>query len=442
MFKPVQEQMKLLRKGAVEIIQEEDLIKKLERSRIENKPLRVKAGFDPTAPDIHLGHTVLLRKMKHFQELGHEVVFLIGDFTGLIGDPTGRSATRPAMTREEINKNAETYKQQVFKILDPEKTVIDFNSRWLGKLTSFEVMKLTSKYTVARILERDDFTKRFKAGLPIYVHELLYPLMQAYDSVALQADVELGGTDQKFNLLVGREIQQEYGQEPQVVLTMPLLEGLDGVEKMSKSLGNYVGINEPPEEMFGKLMSISDELMFRYYELLTDVETEQIESWKREAREGKLNPRDLKAQLARIIVADFWGEELARKAADEFDRIFKHKDLPSEMEEKVIELKAGGGTEPSASGEAPGSEQAAKTAGQVEWQQPGPTVATVGLVDVLVNLGIVPSRGEAKRLIRQGGVYLDGQRIDDIDYRLDGSKPEQILKIGKRKFYRLKFIMK
>ncbi|MBP6059282.1 MAG: tyrosine--tRNA ligase [Candidatus Saccharicenans sp.] len=442
MFKPVEEQMKLLRKGAVEIIQEEDLIKKLERSRIENKPLRVKAGFDPTAPDIHLGHTVLLRKMKHFQELGHEVVFLIGDFTGLIGDPTGRSATRPAMTREEINKNAETYKQQVFKILDPEKTVIDFNSRWLGELTSFEVMKLTSKYTVARILERDDFTKRFKAGLPIYVHELLYPLMQAYDSVALQADVELGGTDQKFNLLVGREIQQEYGQEPQVVLTMPLLEGLDGVEKMSKSLGNYVGINEPPEEMFGKLMSISDELMFRYYELLTDVETEQIESWKREAREGKLNPRDLKAQLARIIVADFWGEELARKAADEFDRIFKHKDLPSEMEEKVIELKAGGGTEPSASGEAPGSEQVAKTAGQVEWQQPGPTVPTVGLVDVLVNLGIVPSRGEAKRLIRQGGVYLDGQRIDDIDYRLDGSKPEQILKIGKRKFYRLKFVLK
>ena len=442
MFKPVEEQMKLLRKGAVEIIQEEDLIKKLERSRKENKPLRVKAGFDPTAPDIHLGHTVLLRKMKHFQELGHEVIFLIGDFTGLIGDPTGRSATRPAMTREEINKNAETYKQQVFKILDPEKTVIDFNSRWLGELTSFEIIKLTSKYTVARILERDDFTKRFKAGLPIYVHELLYPLMQAYDSVALQADVELGGTDQKFNLLVGREIQQEYGQEPQVVLTMPLLEGLDGVEKMSKSLGNYVGINEPPEEMFGKLMSISDELMFRYYELLTDVETEQIESWKREAREGKLNPRDLKAQLARMIVADFWGEELARKAAEEFDRIFKHKDLPSEMEEKVIELKAGGGTEPSASGEAPGSEQVAKTAGQVEWQQPGPTVPTVGLVDVLVNLGIVPSRGEAKRLIRQGGVYLDGQRIDDIDYRLDGSKPEQILKIGKRKFYRLKFVLK
>ena len=433
MFKPVEEQMKLLKKGAVDIIQEEDLRKKLEKSRKENKPLKVKAGFDPTAPDIHLGHTVLLRKMKHFQELGHEVIFLIGDFTGLIGDPSGRSATRPAMTREEINKNAETYKQQVFKILDPEKTIIDFNSRWLGKLTSFEIIKLTSKYTVARILERDDFTKRFKAGLPISVHELLYPLMQAYDSVALQADVELGGTDQTFNLLVGREIQREYGQEPQVVLTVPLLEGLDGVEKMSKSLGNYVGINEPPGEMFGKLMSISDELMFRYYELLTDVETEQIEKRQKEAKEGKVNPRDLKAQLAKMIVADFWGDERARMAGEEFDRIFKHKDLPSEIEEKVIELSADGGTEPFASGEA------TKKAGQVEWQEPG---ATVGLVDVLTNLGIVPSRGEAKRLIRQGGVYLDGQRIDDLEHRLDGSKPEQILKIGKRKFYRLKFIMK
>jgi len=437
MFKPVEEQMKLLKKGAVEIIQEEDLIRKLERSRKENKPLRVKAGFDPTAPDIHLGHTVLLRKMKHFQELGHEVIFLIGDFTGLIGDPSGRSATRPAMTREEINKNAETYKQQVFKILDPEKTIIDFNSRWLGKLTSFEIIKLTSKYTVARILERDDFTKRFKAGLPISVHELLYPLMQAYDSVALQADVELGGTDQTFNLLVGREIQREYGQEPQVVLTVPLLEGLDGVEKMSKSLGNYVGINEPPEEMFGKLMSISDELMFRYYELLTDIETEQIEKWQKEAKEGKVNPRDLKAQLAKMIVADFWGDERARMAAEEFDRIFKHKDLPSEIEEKVIELSVQSGNEASTSAERLESGESARETAQSGQQQP-----TVRLIDVLVNLGIVPSRGEAKRLIRQGGVYLDGQRIDDLEHRLDGSKPEQILKIGKRKFYRLKLVLK
>ncbi len=406
MFKPVEEQMKLLKKGAVEIIQEEDLVRKLERSRKENRPLRVKAGFDPTAPDIHLGHTVLLRKMKHFQELGHEVIFLIGDFTGLIGDPSGRSATRPAMTREEINRNAETYKQQVFKILNPQKTIIDFNSRWLGALSSFDIIRLTSKYTVARILERDDFTKRFKAGLPISVHELLYPLMQAYDSVALQADVELGGTDQKFNLLVGREIQREYGQEPQVILTMPLLEGLDGVEKMSKSLGNYVGINEPPEEIFGKLMSISDDLMYRYYELLTDVPTDQIEDWKEQAREGRLNPRDLKADLARMVVADFWGEEEGQKAAEEFDRIFKHKDLPSEMEEKVVEING---------------EQT-----QLE------------LVDLMVNLGIVPSRGEAKRLIRQGGVYVDGHRVENLEHKLEATRTEQILKIGKRKFYRLK----
>ncbi|MDI6699124.1 MAG: tyrosine--tRNA ligase [Candidatus Saccharicenans sp.] len=398
--------MKLLKKGAVEIIQEEDLVRKLERSRQENRPLRVKAGFDPTAPDIHLGHTVLLRKMKHFQELGHEVIFLIGDFTGLIGDPSGRSATRPAMTREEINRNAETYKQQVFKILDPQKTIIDFNSHWLGALSSFDIIRLTSRYTVARILERDDFTKRFRAGLPISVHELLYPLMQAYDSVALKADVELGGTDQKFNLLVGREIQREYGQEPQVILTMPLLEGLDGVEKMSKSLGNYVGINEPPEEIFGKLMSISDQLMYRYYELLTDVPSEQIESWKQQAREGKVNPRDLKAQLARMIVADFWGEEEGKRAAEEFDRIFKHKDLPSEMEEKIVEV---GGAE-----------------------------NLPELVELMVNLGIVSSRGEAKRLIRQGGVYINSQRVEDLEHKLDSARTEQILKIGKRKFYRLK----
>ncbi|HAR36301.1 MAG TPA: tyrosine--tRNA ligase [Acidobacteria bacterium] len=410
MFKPVEEQLKLLKKGAVEIILEEDLVRKLERSKKENRPLRVKAGFDPTAPDIHLGHTVLLRKMKHFQELGHEVIFLIGDFTGLIGDPSGRSATRPAMTREEINKNAETYKQQVFKILDPQKTIIDFNSRWLGALTSFDIIKLTSKYTVARILERDDFTKRFKAGLPVSVHELLYPLMQAYDSVALKADVELGGTDQKFNLLVGREIQREYGQEPQVILTMPLLEGLDGVEKMSKSLGNYVGINEPPQEMFGKLMSISDELMYRYYELLTDVPTDQIETWKREAREGKVNPRDLKAQLARMIVADFWGEAEAQNASEEFDRIFKHREIPEDVEEKILEVS--------------------KATPQVE------------LVETMFNLGLVPSRGEAKRLIRQGGVYLDGQRVENIDCKLDATKPEQILKIGKRKFYKIKLLLK
>jgi len=281
--KDVEEQFTYLKKGSVEIIQEDELKAKLERSLKDGRPLKVKAGFDPTAPDLHLGHTVLLRKMKHYQDLGHEVIFLIGDFTGLIGDPSGRSKTRPAMTREEIDANAETYKEQVFKILDPETTVIDFNARWLGQLTSFEIIKLMAKYTVARILERDDFANRLAQGHPISTHELLYPLMQAYDSVALEADVEMGGTDQKFNLLVGRDIQREFGQEPQIVHTMPLLEGLGGVEKMSKSLDNYVGITEPPQEIFGKIMSISDPLMFRYYELLTDVPLADIEAMREQA---------------------------------------------------------------------------------------------------------------------------------------------------------------
>jgi len=407
MFKTVEEQFEYLKKGCVEVIQEDELRAKLARSLKEKKPLRVKVGFDPTAPDIHLGHTVLLRKMKHFQDLGHEVIFLIGDFTGLIGDPSGRSAARPAMSREEIAKNAETYKSQIFKILSPEKTIIDFNSRWLGALTSFEIINLTAKYTVARILERDDFSERLKTGLPISVHEILYPLMQAYDSVALKADAELGGTDQKFNLLVGREIQREFGQEPQVIMTTPLLEGLDGVEKMSKSMANYVGITEPPSEIFGKIMSISDPLMFRYYELLTDEPLSQIERWKKEIKDNKLNPRDLKVGLAKTVLRDFWGVEEAEKAAQEFDRIFKHKEIPEEIEEKIIELK----DKPSA----------------------------VELIEAMVNLQIFPSRGEAKRVIRQGGVYLDGERIEDIAYKIEfRGKKDIILKVGKRKFYRLK----
>lgn len=402
-MKEVEEQFEYLKKGCVEIIQEDELKAKLARSLKTKKPLRVKAGFDPTAPDIHLGHTVLIRKMKHFQDLGHEVIFLIGDFTGLIGDPSGRSATRPPMTREEIEKNAETYKEQIFKILDEKKTIIDFNSRWLGKLTSFEIIKLTAKYTVARILERDDFSRRLKEGRPISVHEILYPLMQAYDSVALQADVELGGTDQKFNLLVGREIQREYGQEPQVVMTMPLLEGLDGVEKMSKSLNNYVGITEPPLEIYGKIMSISDELMFRYYELLTDVPLSEISRWKQQIAEGEINPRDIKARLARLIVADFWGEEAARRAEEEFVRIFRKKEAPTEMEEIPV------------------------------------AASSLPLIDLLVDRGLLPSRGEAKRLIRQGGVYLDGQRINDITYTLALKKKQSvILRLGKRKFFLLK----
>ncbi|MGD2245146.1 MAG: tyrosine--tRNA ligase [Candidatus Aminicenantes bacterium] len=402
-MKSAKEQLEYLKKGCVEIIQEKELKAKLARSLKEKKPLRVKAGFDPTAPDIHLGHTVLLRKMKHFQDMGHEVIFLIGDFTGLIGDPSGRSTTRPPMTREEINKNAETYKIQIFKILDPKKTIIDFNSRWLGKLTSFDIINLTAKYTVARILERDDFSNRLKNGQPISTHELLYPLMQAYDSVALEADVELGGTDQKFNLLVGREIQREFNQEPQVVMTMPLLEGLDGVEKMSKTLDNFVGITEPPGEIFGKIMSISDPLMFRYFELLTDEPLFQIEKWKKEAKEGKVNPKDLKSRLARSIVADFWGNQEAEKAAEEFERVFKNKEIPSEIE--VIEVKA----------------------------------TEMPLIDLMVNQNISPSRGEAKRIIRQGGVYLDGQRVEDIGLKIDLRKnAERVLKTGKKNFYKVK----
>lgn len=402
-MKPVEEQFDYLKKGCVEIIQEAELRAKLSRSFKEKKPLRVKTGFDPTAPDIHLGHTVLIRKMKHFQDLGHDVIFLIGDFTGLIGDPSGQSATRPPMTRELIEKNAETYKSQIFKILHPEKTIIDFNSRWLGKLTSFDIINLMAKYTVARILERDDFSTRLKQGQPISMHETLYPLMQAYDSVALKADVELGGTDQTFNLLVGRDIQREFKQEPQIVITMPLLEGLDGIEKMSKSLNNYVGITESPREIFGKIMSISDPLMYRYYELLTDFSITQIEKWKKDAQENKINPKDLKSQLAQTIVADFWSQDKAKKAATEFERVFKHKEVPTEIEEIPVAAQ------------------------------------NIQLIDLLEEKGIFPSRGEAKRMIRQGGVYLDGIRIEDINLELDLKKqPEHTLKVGKKKFYRIK----
>ncbi|MGB2762799.1 MAG: tyrosine--tRNA ligase [Candidatus Aminicenantaceae bacterium] len=402
MMKAVEKQFEYLKKGCVEIIQENELKAKLARSIKEKKPLKVKAGFDPTAPDIHLGHIVLLRKMKHFQDLGHDVIFLIGDFTGLIGDPSGRSATRPPMTREEINNNAETYKTQIFKILDSKKTIIDFNSRWLEKLTSLDIINLCAKYTVARILERDDFSNRLKKGHPISAHEILYPLMQAYDSVALKADVELGGTDQKFNLLVGRDIQREYQQEPQVIITMPLLEGLDGVEKMSKTLNNYVGITEPPDEIFGKIMSVSDPLMFRYYELLTDEPLSQIEKWKKEIKEEKIHPKDLKSRLAQLIVSDYWGKNEAKKAAEEFERVFKNKEVPSQIEEKEV------------------------------------TTSHIPLIDFLVNQNIFPSRAEAKRTIRQGGIYLDGERIKDIAFIIDfKEKSEFILKIGKKKFYKI-----
>jgi tyrosyl-tRNA synthetase len=340
-FKSVDEQLTYLKKGSAEIIRESDLRAKLEKSRATGKPLRVKLGMDPTAPDLHLGHTVVLRKLKHFQDLGHTAIFLIGDFTGMIGDPTGRSATRPPLTREQIEENAETYKAQVFKILDPQKTVIDFNRRWMGQFTSDDFVRLMAKYTVSQLLEREDFHKRFKEEKPISVHELLYPLVQGYDSVALEADVELGGTDQKFNLLVGRELQRSYGQESQVVLTTPILEGLDGVQKMSKSLGNAIGIHEPPLEMYGKIMSISDEMMWRYYELLTDVQVADIDKMKRES-----HPMHAKKDLARRIVADFHSAEAAAKAGEDWERQFQKDQVPDSIEEMDIRLDEVGQVNP------------------------------------------------------------------------------------------------
>jgi tyrosyl-tRNA synthetase len=332
-FPSVDEQLTYLKKGSAEIIREADLRAKLEKSRATGKPLRVKLGMDPTAPDLHLGHTVVLRKLKHFQDLGHTAIFLIGDFTGMIGDPTGRSATRPPLTREQIEQNAETYKAQVFKILDPQKTVVDFNRRWMGPFTSDDFVRLTAKYTVSKLLEREDFHKRFQDEKPISVHELLYPLVQGYDSVALEADVELGGTDQKFNLLVGRELQRAYGQESQVVLTTPILEGLDGVQKMSKSLGNAIGIHEPPLEMYGKIMSISDGMMWRYYELLTDVQVADIEKMRRET-----HPMQAKKDLARRIVGDFHSAEAAAKAGEDWAKQFQRDEVPDSIETVDIQL--------------------------------------------------------------------------------------------------------
>jgi len=400
----LEEQLAYLKRGVVDLIREEDLRRKLERSRETRRPLRVKLGADPTAPDLHLGHTVVLRKLRHFQELGHTVIFLIGDFTGMIGDPTGRSATRPPLSREEIQANAETYKQQVFKILDPERTVIEFNSRWLGALRSEDWIRLTAKVTVAQILERDDFQKRLREGSPISLHELLYPVAQAYDSVVLQADVELGGTDQKFNLLLGRDLQREFGQEPQVAMTVPLLVGTDGVQKMSKSYGNYIGITDPPDEIYGKVMSISDELMWTYYELLTDVPAEELARWRAEAEAGRVNPRDLKAQLARRLVAEFHSEEAARRAEEEFNRVFRERGLPSEI--PVVHLLASVGDH-------------------------------VELARVLVHSGLAPSMREARRLIEQGGVQVEGERITDPRARIL-VKPEFVLQVGKRRFVRVR----
>jgi tyrosyl-tRNA synthetase len=403
----IDEQIATFRKGTVEIIREDDLRAKLEKSAKTGKPLRVKLGADPTAPDIHLGHTVVIRKLKQFQELGHEVIFLIGDFTGMIGDPSGRTATRPQLTREEIDANAETYKTQIFKLLDPDKTIIDFNSRWMDKFDAAGFLRLSSHVTVKQILERDDFKKRLDEERPLALHEVMYPLVMAYDSVALEADVELGGTDQKFNLLMGRNLQREYKQEPQVAVVMPLLEGTDGVQKMSKSTGNYIGINEPPQEMFGKIMSISDDLMWRYYELLTDLGMEEIAALRSSAERDEKNPRDIKVELAKRIITDFHSQETAEVAENEFVRRFRNKEVPDDVEERVLPSNYPQG-----------------------WNLP----------HLLVTVGLASSKSEARGLIKQGGVYVDGERQSIVN-SITVWKPgmSALLKVGPLRFVRVRF---
>ena len=418
-FAPVDEQLTYLKNGAAEIIREADLRAKLEKSRATGRPLRVKLGMDPTAPDLHLGHTVVLRKLKHFQDLGHTAIFMIGDFTGMIGDPTGRSATRPPLSRAQIEGNAETYKAQVFKILDPQKTVIDFNRRWMGAFTADDFVRLLAKYTVSQLLEREDFHKRFEEEKPISVHELLYPLVQGYDSVALEADVELGGTDQKFNLLVGRELQRAYGQESQVVLTTPILEGLDGVQKMSKSLGNAIGIYEPPLEMYGKIMSISDEMMWRYYELLTDVQVAEIEEMKRQA-----HPMQAKKDLARRIVADFHSAEAAAKAVEDWAKQFQKDEVPSTAETMSIPLE-----KVNAMREIPAAE---KTESYFPLDAPSlPNVRLVWFSKVLVEAGLAASRREAGRKIDEKAVRADDKTVlrDLVTIEL---RSEKVVRLGKK----------
>jgi tyrosyl-tRNA synthetase len=402
-FAPVDEQLTYLKKGSAEIIREADLRAKLERSRATGKPLRVKLGMDPTAPDLHLGHTVVLRKLKHFQDLGHTAIFLIGDFTGMIGDPTGRSATRPPLSREQIEQNAETYKAQVFKILDPTETVIDFNRRWMGQFSSDDFVRLMAKYTVSQMLEREEFHKRFSEEKPISMHELLYPLVQGYDSVALEADVELGGTDQKFNLLVGRELQRAYGQESQVVLTTPILEGLDGVQKMSKSLGNAIGIHELPLEMYGKVMSISDGMMWRYYELVTDVQVADIEKMKRET-----HPMQAKKELARRIVGDFHSAEAAAKAAEDWGKQFQKDQVPDVMEHVTVPLSK----IVIHSGEAIGIQTAPPDVFVLAQDRGLPTAVLVRVDKLLTEAKLAESASDGSRKVKQRAVEIDGEVVD------------------------------
>jgi len=402
-LKSIEEQLEWIRRGVVEILPEEELETKLKQALSSGKPLRVKAGFDPTAPDLHLGHSVLIRKLRHFQELGHVVIFLIGDFTGMIGDPTGKSATRPHLTLEEVEANAQTYRAQIFKILDPGRTEIVFNSAWMSALKADELIRLAGKMTVARMLERDDFQKRYRANQPISIHEFLYPLIQGYDSVMLKADIEIGGTDQKFNLLVGRELQKEWEQPQQVVLTMPLLEGLDGVRKMSKSLGNYIGIEDPPGDMFGKIMSIPDDLMWRYYELLSDLSLGEIARLRVEVGEGMLHPMEAKKRLGEEIVRQYHSAEEAHQARDQFEHVFRDRKLPKDL--PVVEL---------------------------DWGE-GP----IWIVKTLTATGLVKSGSEGRRLIRQGAVQVNGEKISDLDYKLSIPEKSHIIKVGKKRFVRL-----
>src|SRR5271167_2166430 len=402
-FQPVDAQLETIRKGAAEIIPMAELKAKLEQAVKTGKPLRVYLGVDPTAPDIHLGHTVVLRKLKQFQDMGHTAIFLIGDFSAMIGDPTGQSETRPPLTREQVDANAQTYLAQVYKILDREKTEVRYNSEWLGKMSSYDVVRLCGHYRLARMLEREDFRSRLDKNLPIAVHELLYPLLTAYDAVMLKSDVELGATEQKFNILVHREIQREYGLSPQVVVTMPILVGLDGERKMSKSLGNYVGITEAPGEMFGKMMSIPDELMWSYYELVTDRTPQEIVELKKEVQNGKLHPIDAKMHLAEEVVSDFQGAEAGRKAAENFQRVFRDRQAPAEAPVRNI-----------------------------------PRGVATKLTGLLVELKLAPSKSEAERLIKQRGVEIDGVCVEDPRKEIDLSKPgEFLLRAGKKKFLRI-----
>jgi len=393
----IEKQMEIIKRGAVDLISEEELRSRLKRAQAEKRPLRVKLGLDPTAPDLHLGHTVVLQKLKQFQELGHTAIFLIGDFTGMIGDPTGRIETRPALSREELLANAETYKKQVFKILDPDKTEVRFNSEWFEAMSASDMIRLCAKYTMARMMEREDFRNRFQNNIPISIHEFLYPLVQGYDSVALRADVELGGHDQIFNLYVGRDLQRSYGQESQIIVTVPLLEGTDGVNKMSKSYGNYVGIDEPPDVIFGKLMSISDELMMKYYELLSDITIDELKALKNGIKDGTIHPKDAKIRFAKEIIARFHNKEAADNAHANFERVFKEREIPEDIE--VVKIKED----------------------DIErW-----------LPRFLLNIGMVPSTTEGKRMIAQGAVTINGEKIKTEETPVSN---ELIIKVGKRRF--------